>query len=189
MNQPDAYAALAALVLAKCAAYDPYRPEVTEEQARAWGEQLALHGLNDRALLSDAVTRVYSEHGSGYRPLPKDITDAARALRKERADRESTAERQAREDRLDARPSLQIPATKDVQAAAERVRGAVAAFTERGLGQQYRGDRDRIRDLVERQRAAGPPCEIPPEQLHRQHRTTAEAEGHGLQTATSEGHR
>lgn len=99
------YPHIAALVLTKCAAYDPYLTEPTEETCLAWAEQFALYGL-DLDDLTRAVTKVYSEHGSGYRPLPKDITDAARAIRRERTERESDAERQAREDRLDERPEL-----------------------------------------------------------------------------------
>lgn len=95
------YPQMAALVLAKCAAYDPYLTEPTEETARAWAEQFELYGLGLDDLLA-AVTRVYRDNGSGYRPLPKDITDAARTIRRDRAERESTAEREAREDRRDA---------------------------------------------------------------------------------------
>lgn len=99
------YPQMAALVLAKCAAYDPYLTAPTKETCLAWAEQFELYelGLDD---LTKAVTKVYSEHGSGYRPLPKDITDAARAIRKDRTERESSAQREAREDRLDERPEL-----------------------------------------------------------------------------------
>lgn len=103
------YPQLAALVLAKCAAYDPYLTEPTEETACAWAEQFQMYGLDLGDLLA-AVTKIYSEHGCGYRPLPKDITDAARAIRRDRTERESDAERQAREDQRDAeldRRSLQ----------------------------------------------------------------------------------
>src|ERR1700754_2600102 len=92
---------MAALVLAKCAAYDPYLTEPTEETARAWAEQFELYSLDLDDLLA-AVTKVYSQNGSGYRPLPKDFTDAAREIRRDRTERESDAERQAREDRRDA---------------------------------------------------------------------------------------
>jgi hypothetical protein len=95
------YPQIAAIVLAKCAAYDPYLTEPTEEQARAWAEQFELYTLDLDVLLA-AVTKVYSDNGSGYRPLPKDFTDAARAIRRDRAERESDAERRAREDRRDA---------------------------------------------------------------------------------------
>lgn len=99
------YPQIAALVLTKCAAYDPYLTAPTKETCLAWAEQFELYGL-DLDDLTKAVTKVYSVHGSGYRPLPKDITDAARAIRKERNERESREQREAREDRLDARPAL-----------------------------------------------------------------------------------
>lgn len=99
------YPQMAALVLAKCAAYDPYLTAPTKETCLAWAEQFELYSL-DLDDLTKAVTKVYSEHGSGYRPLPKDITDAARAIRRERCERESSAQREAREDRLDSRSAL-----------------------------------------------------------------------------------
>lgn len=104
MTTPN-YPQMAALVLTKCAAYDPYLTAPTKETCLAWAEQFELYGIEQDDALK-AVTKVYSDHGSGYRPLPKDITDAARAIRRERCERESSAQRQAREDRLDARPAL-----------------------------------------------------------------------------------
>ena len=80
MNYPQ----LGAIALAKCAAYDPYLPEPTAAQASAWGEQLERYRINDQQLVLDAVTKMYQEHNSGFRPLPKDLVDAARAIRRER---------------------------------------------------------------------------------------------------------
>lgn len=100
MTAPN-YPQMAALVYGKCAAYDPYLAEPSEETCLAWAEQFALYRLELSDLLA-AVTKVYSEHGSGYRPLPKDLTDASRAIRADRCQRESKAEREAREDRRDA---------------------------------------------------------------------------------------
>lgn len=99
MTTPN-YPQIAALVYAKCAAYDPYLAEPSEETCRAWAEQFALYSLGLNDLLA-GVTRVYSDHGSGYRPLPKDITDAARAIRRDRSERETDAERRHREDLRD----------------------------------------------------------------------------------------
>ncbi len=95
------YPQMAALVLAKCAAYDPYLTEPTKETCLAWAEQFERYDLDLPDLMA-GVTRIYAENGSGYRPLPKDITDAARAGRSDRTQRESTAARQAREDQRDA---------------------------------------------------------------------------------------
>jgi len=91
----------AALALAKCAAYDPWFPKASQAIVESWAEQIARYKL-DTADVMAGVTKMYSEHGSGFRPLPKDLTDAARAIRRERAERESTAEREAREDARDA---------------------------------------------------------------------------------------
>lgn len=93
MSAPN-YPQMAALVYGKCAAYDPYLAEPSAETCLAWAEQFALGGFELDDLMA-AVTRVYSEHGSGYRPLPKDITDAARFIRDKRAkDRAADTSRQ-----------------------------------------------------------------------------------------------
>lgn len=86
MTTPN-YPQMAALVYGKCAAYDPYLAEPSEETCLAWAEQFALYGL-ELADLMAGVTKVYTDHGSGYRPLPKDIADAARAVRADRAARQ-----------------------------------------------------------------------------------------------------
>lgn len=100
MTTPN-YPQIAALVYAKCAAYDPYLAEPSAETCMAWAEQFALYRLGVDDLLA-GVTRIYAEHGSGYRPLPKDITDAARTIRRDRSERETDTERRAREDSRDA---------------------------------------------------------------------------------------
>jgi len=94
------YQQVAALALAKCAAYDPWFPKASQAIVDSWAEQLQRYQFELPDVL-EGVTKMYSENGSGFRPLPKDLTDAARAVRRDRAERESTVERQAREDRLD----------------------------------------------------------------------------------------
>lgn len=95
------YHQTAALALAKCAAYDPWFPKASQAIVDSWAEQIERYELDAVDVLA-GVTKMYSDNGSGFRPLPKDLTDAARAIRRERAERESTAERQQREDRRDA---------------------------------------------------------------------------------------
>jgi hypothetical protein len=95
------YQQLAALALAKCAAYDPWFPKASQAIVESWGEQIERYKLDLPDLL-DGVTKMYSENGSGFRPLPKDLTDAARAIRRDRTDRESDWDRRAREDSRDA---------------------------------------------------------------------------------------
>jgi hypothetical protein len=91
----------AALALAKCAAYDPWFPKASKAIVDSWAEQIARYQLDVPDVLA-GVAKMYADNGSGFRPLPKDLTDAARAVRRERTERESAAERQAREDRRDA---------------------------------------------------------------------------------------
>lgn len=91
----------AALALAKCASYDPWFPKASQSLVKAWSEQIARYDLAADDVLA-GVTKMYADNGSGYRPLPKDLTDAARAVRRDRTERESDAEREARESRRDA---------------------------------------------------------------------------------------
>lgn len=91
----------AALALAKCAAYDPWFPKASQAIVDSWAEQVEKYQLGVEDVLA-GVTKMYSDNGSGFRPLPKDLTDASRAVRRDRTERESDAERQAREDRRDA---------------------------------------------------------------------------------------
>jgi hypothetical protein len=81
------YRQLAALALAKCAAYDPWFPNPSEAIIEAWAEQIEVHRLDLPDLLA-GVTLLYSEHGSGFRPLPKDLIDSARRIRRDRMERE-----------------------------------------------------------------------------------------------------
>ncbi len=91
----------AALALAKCAAYDPWFPKASQAIVDSWAEQIERYQLAWADVLA-GVTKMYSDNGSGFRPLPKDLTDAARAVRRDRTERESDAERRAREDARDA---------------------------------------------------------------------------------------
>lgn len=94
------YQQVAALALAKCAAYDPWFPKASQAIVDSWAEQLGHYQLELPDVLA-GVTKMYSDNGSGFRPLPKDLTDAARAIRRDRTERESDAERRAREDQRD----------------------------------------------------------------------------------------
>lgn len=98
MNDPLDTAAKA---LAKCAAYDPWFPQPNRATVAAWAEQIDRWNLGIEDVLA-GVTKMYADNGSGFRPLPKDLVDAARAIRADRTQRESRAEREAREDRRDA---------------------------------------------------------------------------------------
>lgn len=95
------YHQIAALALAKCAAYDPWFPKASQAIVDSWAEQVEKYEIcRDDALAG--VTKMYSDNGSGFRPLPKDLVDAARAIRRDRAERESDTARRAREDQHDA---------------------------------------------------------------------------------------
>ena len=91
----------AAQALAKCAAYDPWFPQPNRATVAAWAEQIAHWKLELPDVLA-GVAKMYADNGSGFRPLPKDLVDAARAIRADRTQRESAAKREAREDRRDA---------------------------------------------------------------------------------------
>lgn len=103
------YHQTAARALAKCAAYDPWFPQPNRATVQAWAEQIAEYQLDEPDVL-DGVKIAYRDNGSGFRPLPRDIVQAARQIRRERAERETSAERQAREDRRDAQLEQRIAA-------------------------------------------------------------------------------
>lgn len=77
------YHQIAAQALAKCAAYDPWFPQPNRATVDAWAEQIGRYRL-ELADVLDGVTKMYADNGSGFRPLPKDLTDAARAVRRDR---------------------------------------------------------------------------------------------------------
>ncbi len=95
------YRQTATQALAKCAAYDPWFPQPNRATVEAWAEQIA-HWKLDAADVLKGVAKMYADNGSGFRPLPKDLVDAARAIRRERTESETPAEREAREDARDA---------------------------------------------------------------------------------------
>lgn len=127
MTEPN-YAQIAAAVYQACNHFDPYLPALSADLARAWGRLFETGKFTVDDLLA-AVDRVYSEHGSGYRPLPKDITDAARLIRDKRVkDRAADSARQI---------SGPPPAT------AEARRRAIEEFARR------RTTRPAVRDITE----------------------------------------
>lgn len=77
---------VAAAVLAKCASKDPFFPKPSPALAMGWGEEFEKWNLTPDDLLA-GVTKAYSDNGAGFRPLPKDIVDAARAIRRDRDER------------------------------------------------------------------------------------------------------
>jgi hypothetical protein len=86
---------VAAAVLAKCASKDPFFPKPSAALALGWGEEFAKWNLTMDELVA-GVSKAYGDNGNGFRPLPKDIVDAARAIRREKDAKEGpSAEYQA----------------------------------------------------------------------------------------------
>lgn len=100
-SAPSDYQSTAAKALALCAANDPWFPKPNRGTVAAWAEQIAIYQLDEGDVL-DGVRLAYRDNGSGFKPLPRDIVQRAVHIRRERADRETTAERQSREDQRDA---------------------------------------------------------------------------------------
>ncbi len=67
-----------ALVLAKCAANDPWFPNPGEALVKAWAEVFAGSHLSREDLLA-GVARAYRIEDEGFRPLPASIVKHARA--------------------------------------------------------------------------------------------------------------
>lgn len=97
----DDYRAIAAHALAKCAANDPWFPQPNRATVEAWAEHIEHWQLGLDDVLT-AVTKMYADNASPFRPLPKDLIAAARSVRSIRTESETPAEREAREDRRDA---------------------------------------------------------------------------------------
>lgn len=110
------YHQTAALALAKCAAYDAYFPKPNQPMVEAWAEAISEYQLSQADVLQ-GVKLAYRDNGSGFKPLPKDIIDRARSVRRERAERETDDQRQDREAAIDAK--------------AEGRRKAINQFTQR----------------------------------------------------------
>jgi hypothetical protein len=92
----------AALALAKCAAYDPWFPKPSQATVEAWAEAISEYQLDTPDILA-GVKVAYRDNGAGFKPLPRDIIQAARQIRRERAERETTDQRRARENAIDAK--------------------------------------------------------------------------------------
>lgn len=86
------YKQTAALALAKCAAYDPWFPKASQATVDAWAEAIEEYRLEIGDVLA-GVKLAYRDNGSGFKPLPRDIVQAARMARKDRTDREGPTER------------------------------------------------------------------------------------------------
>jgi hypothetical protein len=109
---------VAAAVLAKCASKDPFFPKPSPALAMGWGEEFECWNLTVDDLLA-GVTKAYHDNGAGFRPLPKDIVDAARAIRRDRDERsgptpeyEALCDRKADEralQRIVARTQQSVP--------------------------------------------------------------------------------
>jgi len=130
---------LGAIVLARCSAYDPWFPNASEIMCDAWGTAFDRYNLG-AADLSAAVDAGYAANGGGWRPLPGDITQQARAIRKDRNDREDEPARQARIVAQDARPEVagamqHTPDAEPINEAAAPARAAAIGLFAGNAGQ------------------------------------------------------
>jgi hypothetical protein len=110
------YTQIAGVVYQAATTYDQFLPPLQEPVARSWAKVFAHHQLSLEDLLA-GVDKVYLEHGSGYRPLPADIADAARALRQNRAMREpehTSSQRELANAAKLAREILSLAETKTI---------------------------------------------------------------------------
>jgi len=91
----DSDRTLARMVLAKIAASDHRQRQGDPLIVEAWAEQLAHAGLGDHRAALDAVRDHYAQAGVGLM-LAGDLVARMRAMRRDRADRETEEERQLR---------------------------------------------------------------------------------------------
>lgn len=108
--EPNAhYRDIAAQAFAECASHDMWFPKANPGATTALARHIQRWKLELPDVI-DGVRKMYADNGSGFRPLPKDIIDAARAIRRERAEREDRDQRNARADRIDAKLQARIDA-------------------------------------------------------------------------------
>lgn len=100
----------ARLVLAKCSAIDPWFPQPSESTMLGWAQQFGLVNLDTQDLL-DAVTSVYANATSGFKPLPADVVNAARVARQDRMARAIEPAREALDPGRVAEHVAEITAT------------------------------------------------------------------------------
>jgi hypothetical protein len=116
------YLALAGACLALCAAHDPFFPKPEPLMTQTWARHIERHRIT-RADAEAAVYRMYDQNGTGFRPLPKDLTDAARSIRQARdADTGPTPEYEAlcESKAADAAELAEIRRQRELAPAADR---------------------------------------------------------------------
>lgn len=126
-------AQIAAAVYQACTTYDQYLPQLSPDVARSWSKVFLYYNLSVEDLL-EGVDKVYTERGAGYRPLPADIAQAAKAIRSDRAQREGWPELEARQEAFNrkaadetqtiaraAAPGGPLKATKRLEVAKEQL--------------------------------------------------------------------
>lgn len=127
----DTHRVIAARALQKASLTDPMQRKADPMVIEAWAEHLAGNHLNH---LDDALQAVYDHYDTpGARVMyPGDLVARMRALRADRALRETDAQRQARITAYDARialtPTPQTSADTTDTAAAEHRKHLVTQF-------------------------------------------------------------
>lgn len=102
----DADVISAAKVLGKASLFDPRFAKNDEGKILAWAEALTPHRLRESDLI-DAVVKFYSE--TRKEPLMAgDVIGIAKTIRRDRAEREAAADREARSEAQDRRHGLSI---------------------------------------------------------------------------------
>lgn len=104
----------ARLVLAKCSAIDPWFPQPSESTMLGWAEQFGIVNLDTQELV-DAVTSVYANATSGFKPLPADVINAARAVRQDRMARAAEPVKEALDPARVAEHVVEITAALDTK--------------------------------------------------------------------------
>lgn len=167
------YIQLASACLALCAAHDPFFPKPEPLMTQAWARHLQRHRIAP-ADAQAAVYRMYDQNGNGFRPLPKDLIDAARTVRREADERTGPTDEYRRLCDLKAgdAPDMRALPPATAEARAEALAKAAAAIgqshdvdtraTFSGARRPKHADsQETIAAKVARIRAAAPPAPIP----------------------------
>lgn len=127
-------------VLAMCAAHDPWFPQPSEATILAWAQQIGRTGFT-RGQLVAGVVDVYAVRESGFHPLPADVINAARAVRRDQLDRADPDDRPMRDVAV-PEPIAELAAAKAIPAAGaapldpDRVNGRIVKcpYCRAGIG-------------------------------------------------------
>lgn len=107
MPTPD-QARMTGQILAQIRCYDAGFPKADDAMVVAWAKAFAVHALGQLDLEAGVTSLFADEQRDRDRVLPQDVIRYARAVRRDRQERESAGERAVRDRAIDAKVARAI---------------------------------------------------------------------------------